>query len=645
MSRRKYKLDFNVLFAVKVLKHVEILKTWKDVADAYYDITKNEIPVSYLRNYANKIVGSDLSANRVSEYISSYVSEKNIKIDYNPNKEIEPLQVKGDTIFEYSYEDESEDIDYLDDGDKPGYKVNNGPKTVKQALGITEEDEIEKFGILPTDDELTRKSKIMKKLADQDFLLNYLGYNKDMFYIATVVPGAWTTPMKLKVESGIEIPVIITNDKFSIVIKQNPNIKRDYEKLAVQTAKIFKEMLENIKFPNVVKRKNLGTYRDTLVTQHVCDLHMGSLINWTETSYDNWDSKKATHVLHKITDYTIEQQVNNWNAKTLYYVLNGDFFDIDNKHNKTTKLSDHTMQTDQRWQKLFSNGAAITLYNLTRLSPHFEEIVFKVNGGNHDLLTSNALFMVVASSILSSKFSNINVGYDRAEFLKESYFPWGNHLFLSDHGEKSDDTILKNLTQKYEPLINLYPYINITLGHQHHHSEKFYGKNLILREPSLSPVTSFEAEETALNGKGHPAQFFRLWKKDKRYSDRYAYEEGRRSVWKDGENDPENRYPSTLEEVHEVFFVEGHMQATYQQKELARFFEKKAEETKLTFVTNGIDIKDWAEKDFIQFTLNMGVEIPMHLRTTNHNFVIDNMDKILGRAQKPIVKKLKPTKR
>jgi len=646
MSRKKYELDLNALFVAKILLHVNVLKTWEDVANAYYEITKKEVPASYLSKYARNIVGSDISVNLVSEYLMSYTKEKGIKLD-NSEKEIEPLKVKGETTFEYSFDDcEGSEVvipDWeFDDVEEPQYKLSNGPKTIQQAMGITDEDKKEIFGVLDTDDDFTQKSKIMKKLADQDFTLEYLGYNKNMYYVEKIIPGSWTTPMKLKQDLGYDIPIIITNDKFSIVIKQNLNVQRDYERLAVQSTEIFKEMIKDIKFPNIVKRKNLGTYRDTLVTQHVCDLHMGSLINWTETSFDNWDSKKASFVQHKITDYTIEKQVNYWNSKTLYLVYNGDIVDIDNLFAKTSSMSNHTMQTDSRWNKIYSNQAAIILYNLVKLSPYFEEIVVKFNRGNHDKQTMDSLFMTIATSVLLSKFSNINVGYDRSEFLKESYFPWGKHLFLSDHGEKSDDVVLKNMETKFGDLMTLYPFTNIVLGHQHEWkvTPKAGGK-IIFREPSLTPVTNYEADQTSLIGKGHPAQFFNVWKKENRYPNQSIFEVKSRSVWKDGESDPENIYPSTMEEVQEVFLTEGYMQPTYQQKELARFFETISEKVKQGLESKGLDTKDIGNKALIELALESGTEIPLHLRTTNSDFVINNMDKIL--EKKP--KQLKRTKK
>lgn len=616
MGVKKYNIDLSVLFATKALMHANVLKTWKEVSEAYYDITKDEIPASYLRANAEKITGKDISVERVSRYISSYVKEKGKILDFDPSKAI---KLDGETLVEYN--------------------VDNGAKTVQNALGISEEDKREIFEILENDDAITQKSKIMKKLSEDNFLLEYLGYNPNMFYVEKLEPGAWTVSMKLKIDDTHEMPVIVTNDKLSVVIKQNPNVERDYNRLAVQTTEIFSELLKDIKFPAVVKAANLKSLKDSLITQHVNDLHMGGLTNWTETSFDNWDSKKASYIQHKIVDYTIEKQKTDWHAKTLYLVYNGDLFDIDNLFNKTSSFSKHTMQTDSRWNKIFSSEAAIILYNLSRLSPHFQDVIVKFKRGNHDKQTMDALYMMVSSSILLSKFSNINVGYDRSEFLKEGYLSWGKHLFLSDHGELSDKKVLANLDEKYGDLMRQHPYVNIMLGHQHQWNETAYGSKIIYREPSLSPITSFEADETALNGKGHAAQVFRMWDKEKRYPNTDVFEIKRRSVWKDGESDPTNIYPSTMEELQEVFLTEGHMQPTFQQKELGRFFEATANKVKDGFVSRGMDISNLKEKDYITLAIEAGTEIPLELRAINKDFVIDNMDRILNRKPKVLSKK------
>ena len=157
--------------------------------------------------------------------------------------------------------------------------------------------------------------------------------------------------------------------------------------------------------------------------------------------------------------------------------------------------------------------------------------------------------------------------------------------------------------------------------------------------PSLSPITSFEADETALNGKGHAAQVFRMWDKEKRYPNTDVFEIKRRSVWKDGESDPTNIYPSTMEELQEVFLTEGHMQPTFQQKELGRFFEATANKVKDGFVSRGMDTSNLKEKDYITLAIEAGTEIPLELRAINKDFVIDNMDRILNRKPKVLSKK------
>lgn len=607
MGKRKYNADLNALFSIKVLMELGEIKNWKEAELYYSKLTDQEIPSSYLRNYSQRITGNEINTRKVEEYLGSYQKTVEKPLDYDPNT---TLKLSGNTTVEYN--------------------LDNGAKTVQTALGITEEEKEEIFDIDEQDDGLTEKNKILKKIAETNFLLEYLKLDPNRFYIETIEPGAWSVAMKLKIDKEHEIPVIVTNDKLSIKIRQKQNINKDYMNLAEQLSDSFGEKVKTIEFPNIVSSENLKDFRDFLVTQHIGDLHTGGLTHWTETAFDNWDSKKAGYVQHLITQYTIEKQHTDWRAKTLYVVYNGDILDIDNLFNKTSSMSKHTMQTDSRWNKIFSDQLANILYSLVELSPHFDNIYVDFNRGNHDKQTMDALFLAISTSILLSKVKNVHTKYDDSALLKESVFPWGKHLFISDHGELSDKVLLQNLQVKYGELMRQYPFINITANHVHQFGVTPVGDTLIFREPSLCPVTSFEADQTSLNGKANAAQMFKLWEKDKRFPQISAFELDRRSLWKDPEMDPPHTTPSGMEELQRKFFEKGLMSPTPRQVDLARHYKSVIVKAKETFQKMGIDTSNLTEKDMIDMAESFGIEVPMILRTEDQEFVKNNMPKILS---------------
>lgn len=607
MGKRKYDVDLNALFSIKVLMGMGEVENWKDAEILYSKMTGAEIPSSYLMSYSEKITGKEINTRLVERFLSSYQKEVEKPLDYDPNK---TLKLSGNTSVEYN--------------------LDNGAKTVQVALGITDEEKEDLFGIEDGDDGLTEKNKILKKINEPNYLLEYLNLDPNRFFIEKIEPGAWSVAMKLKVDKEHDLPVIVTNDKLSITIKQNPNITKDYIDLASQLADKYKDKLKTIEFPNIVSSENLKDFRDFLVTQNIGDLHTGGLTHWTETSFDNWDSKKASYVQHLITDYIIQKQQNDWRAKTLYIVYNGDILDIDNLFNKTSSMSKHTMQTDSRWNKIFSDQLSTILYSLVKLSPNFDDIYVDFNRGNHDKQTMDALFLAISTSILMSKVGNIHTKYDDSALLKESVFPWGKHLFISDHGELSDKALLQNLQVKYGELMRQYPYINITANHIHQFGVTPVGDTLIFREPSLCPVTSYEADYTTLNGKANAAQMFKIWEKDKRFPQISSFELERKSLWKDEDIDPPKIAPSNMEELQKSFFEQGLMSPTPRQVDLARYYKSIVEKAKEGFQSKGIDTTKLTERDIINMAQSIGAEIPMTLRTEDQDFVINNMPKILS---------------
>ena len=614
LESKKESVDFSAIYSIKILKQLGILTNWTDIRTAYFDMTGDEVTENEIRNSFKKIARRVISSAKVESYIRDYEKQKDIKVQYDPNKQI---RMPGGTLV--------------------NFVLDNGAKTVQAALGINDIDKEQLFDISDDDDGLTQKSKMLQKLNEPNFLLEYLNLNPDMFYIEKIVPGAWTVPMKIKMNEAQDIPIIVTNDKLEVTIKQKLHIDKDYMDIAKKLVDVFTEGSKNIEFPTIVPSRILKKANEEAVTVNIGDLHKGGLTNWTETSFDNWDSKRASNILLKISKYAIERQKADWRAKTLCLTFNGDLLDIDNLFNKTSSFSEHTMQTDSRWNKIFASTAANIMFMQVMLSPYFEEIYLKFNRGNHDKQTMDALFLTIAMSILmSDKLKNVHTDFNDSAFLKESIFTWGKHLFISDHGESENKVLLENLTAKYQDLMRLHPYVNITANHKHEFSISTYGDTLIFREPSLCPPTNFEADKTRLNGKTSIAQTFKVWAKEERFPkkiDILNFE--RKSLWKDEDIDPPNDldFPCNMEDLNKALFDRNLMKPTKNKIELAKYYDSLLIESKEGFASKGIDVSHLTDKEIINLARTMGAKEPIELCKEDSQYVIDNLPKILGKRK------------
>jgi hypothetical protein len=76
------------------------------------------------------------------------------------------------------------------------------------------------------------------------------------------------------------------------------------------------------------------------------------------------------------------------------------------------------------------------------------------------------------------------------------------------------------------------------------------------------------------------------------------------------------------------------MKPTFKQIEAARFYKTKIETAKEGLNSKGVDTSKMTREDLVLFIESIGVELPIELRTQNKEFVISNMDRILGDTPK-----------
>lgn len=181
------KIDYNLtlIMYVKLLKSQKLIKTWDDGARIYYEIEKQEISPATLSNQAKKLLMSSVNLQLLFDYceLTDKLTRK-IEIEEEPLKE------------------ENSDLKLTTD-------------TIVRTLSIPKEDYKKIFDInIEMDSKELIRKKIVNKISDDVFLLNYLGFNPGQYEVQKITSGAWTTPVKVENVDG--------EKTVEIVLKGNP---------------------------------------------------------------------------------------------------------------------------------------------------------------------------------------------------------------------------------------------------------------------------------------------------------------------------------------------------------------------------------------------------------------------------------------
>lgn len=609
---KKYNIDYNILQGIKALMILKEIPSWSKAKKIYTEYTGMNISERTLSKRAKEINEDNITIKEVEDFLESYIKEKHVTLKYDPNTQFE----FNDTIFDLT--------------------LDNGTKAIQHVIGISEEDKEEIFGILPTDDVFAQNKKIMDKLGNEKFALEYLGYNTVEYEIDKIERSSWPTPMKLKLENGRHIPISVSNSRFNLNVKKRKNIHIDPFDVAKEMIDIYKDDSE---FDNYIKKLQSINFfhitpsynnEDSILTCHINDLHFGGLTHHLETGFSNWDSKIAAATLYEILKYCIQRNTEVWKAKNIYLVLNGDILDIDNFLSKTTSFSNHTMQTDSRWHKMFGNALAIIQHFIIELSKYFENVYVDVTPGNHDKQSMIALYFCLLSFFSTSKINNVHMKVGDEALLKQQIFTYGKHLFISDHGELSDQSLIKNLEVTYADDISKASYTTIFAGHTHQPGEYHSGNLMLLRDPSLCPPTTFEKNNTKLNGKAIQAQRFRLWKSNERMPiETNVLEFPRQRLWKDPEIILESHPVSNPQKLREYLIEEGLSKYTQRQMLLAEHLLKNHNNIKEFIQQNNGNGSKMNYHDTYKIATELGIEIPPGLAGENVDYVLNNIDKII----------------
>lgn len=116
------------------------------------------------------------------------------------------------------------------------------------------------------------------------------------------------------------------------------------------------------------------------------DVHLGMYAHALETGQD-FDVKIAGAMLREGIDQVISLSPP---SETAIICPLGDFFHADNAENRTSR-SGHALDVDTRWGNVFGIGIDLMIWAIRRALEKHRRVIVRIEIGNHDDLTSQAL--------------------------------------------------------------------------------------------------------------------------------------------------------------------------------------------------------------------------------------------------------------
>lgn len=173
---------------------------------------------------------------------------------------------------------------------------------------------------------------------------------------------------------------------------------------------------------------------DLLCIYPMGDPHFG-LHAWWQDAGEDFDLEIA----ERLTNGAIDRLVSTApNAHTALLLNLGDMFHADNQKNLTQ--SGHQLDVDGRWAKVQQVGLRSMIYCVQRLLEKHQNVIFRINKGNHDGHSSYALALM-----LSCYFHNeprIKVDLSPAVCW---YYQFHKVLIASTHGDTIKDQAMAGI--------------------------------------------------------------------------------------------------------------------------------------------------------------------------------------------------------
>lgn len=461
------KLDYNktLIFYIKTLKEQNIIKNWQEGAKIYFDKEQKEITPRSLSAQAGNLLISEI----------------------NPQ-----------LFFEYCKDTTIKQTETKKKSDKEETKFNLKTDTITRTLSIPEKDFKPIFGIdIENDTKEEVRKKIINKISDDVFLLEYMGFNPGRFEVQKYTTGSWTTPVKEEDENGKKIAKIILNEKFNVVIarKKNPSL--------YFTKKECEDWLDNFLKERAISPYDLFEGNETKTEgldnnlMMVCpgpELHLGKL--GSESDYENFSTKQAMYRLKVLSTELVEYQ-KKMQASQILLGVGNDFYNSDTVDDKTTAGT--PQNNDTRFKEVYLWGKVGYLSMIETFKNYFDKVIIKGNPGNHDEKSSFSLFTNIYDLYNMTNDPKVEVNLTYKDMHFSTCYEFGNNLIIFSHGKSPEGKNLKDVDlartvknyfpEEYRRNKNVY----VFAGHLHQDSETKIENVTVIRTASLSGVDSWHA--------------------------------------------------------------------------------------------------------------------------------------------------------
>lgn len=220
---------------------------------------------------------------------------------------------------------------------------------------------------------------------------------------------------------------------------------------------------------------------------NIQDLHFAKLAWSKETGGRDFDlaiSKKDYR--EAISDLMAKAPVAN--IEKVVLVVGSDMFHTDTMDNTTTAGT--RVDTDTRWAKAFSEGAALIVEVIEELASDFE-VEAVVIPGNHD--EAKSYYLGCYLSAWFNKHENVIISNSPQS---RKYVEYGNTLIGFSHGseERLEDLPLIVMREKQNVISN-FKYIEVLTGHLHQEKVKEIKGIKIRTAPALCPPDKWHSKK------------------------------------------------------------------------------------------------------------------------------------------------------
>jgi hypothetical protein len=194
------------------------------------------------------------------------------------------------------------------------------------------------------------------------------------------------------------------------------------------------------------------------------DPHFG-MHAWWQDAGEDFD----LGIAERLTCGAIDRLVQSAPAAHTALLLNlGDMFHADNQKNVTA--SGHQLDVDGRWAKVQKVGLMAMIHCIKRLLEKHQQVIFRINRGNHDGHSSYALSLMISCYFHNEPRVTVDLSPSTVW-----YYQFGKTLIGSTHGDtiKGADMVAIMAADKpkeWGETVHRYWYV----GHVHHQDCKEY---------------------------------------------------------------------------------------------------------------------------------------------------------------------------